>query len=187
MHHCSFSHGLSSFFSERPPHRLVGDRRRRPPARPACRPAAASSSALRPSGGCGAGQGDQPGLGPARRASARRLGRSCVLRTRAASRPCSTNRWRTRSTVAMLTSTASAIRSSGQAGPPSAASALSRMRAWASFWAAALPAAIRSCEGLAFLGGQRDDVLLHVGPPEAVIAPGEPIPTRPASRSVADY
>jgi hypothetical protein len=67
-----------------------------------------------------------------------------VLRDRAASRLSSTNRWRTRATVSVLTSTASAIRSSVQAGPPGAASALSRMRAWASFWAAALPAAIRS-------------------------------------------
>src|SRR5262249_8963131 len=39
-----------------------------------------------------------------------RLGLSCFLRARAASSPCSTNRWRTRSTVATLTSTASAIR-----------------------------------------------------------------------------
>src|SRR3954452_4680560 len=74
-----------------------------------------------------------------------RLGRSCFLRQRAASSPCSTNRWRTRSTVATLSSAASAIRASGQAGPPSAASALSRTRAWASFLAAALLAAIISC------------------------------------------
>src|SRR5207248_5570120 len=73
-----------------------------------------------------------------------RLGLSRVLRTRAASSPCSTNRWRTRATVSVLTSTASAVASSAQAGPPSARSALSRMRAWASFLAAALPAAIRA-------------------------------------------
>jgi hypothetical protein len=66
------------------------------------------------------------------------------LRARAASRLSSTNRWRTRATVSVLTSTASAMRSSVQAGPPGAASALSRMRAWASFWAAAVPAAISS-------------------------------------------
>jgi len=47
--------------------------------------------------------------------------------------------------VSVLVSRASAMRSSGQPGPPSAASALSRMRAWVSFWAAALPAAISSC------------------------------------------
>src|SRR5262249_33505346 len=58
-----------------------------------------------------------------------RAGRSRGLRPRAASRPCSTKRWRTRSTVATLTSTASAMRWSSQAGPPGAASALSRMRA----------------------------------------------------------
>ncbi len=46
--------------------------------------------------------------------------------------------------VATLTSTASAIHASGQAGPPAAASALSSTRAWASFRAAALPAAIKS-------------------------------------------
>src|SRR5262249_31729683 len=34
-----------------------------------------------------------------------RLGRSCFLRTRAASKPCSTNRWRTRSMVVTSTST----------------------------------------------------------------------------------
>src|SRR5512135_1191119 len=77
------------------------------------------------------------------RASARpssftsRTGRSRRLRSKAASRPSSTKRWRTRSTVATLTSKASAIWWSGQAGPPSAASALSRIRAWVSFRAAA--------------------------------------------------
>ena len=71
-----------------------------------------------------------------------RLGLACFFRDKAASRPSSTNRSRTRSTVAVLTSTASAIRWSVQAGPPSAASAFSKMRAWASFWAAAFPAAI---------------------------------------------
>ena len=53
------------------------------------------------------------------------------------------------------------MRSSVQAGPPSAASALSRIRACISFLAAALPAAIRLVEFLAFLGGQGDLVLLH--------------------------
>jgi hypothetical protein len=64
------------------------------------------------------------------------------LRARAASKPCSTKRWRARSTVATLTSAASAMRASAQAGPPGEASALSRMRAWASFLAEALPAEI---------------------------------------------
>ena len=32
-------------------------------------------------------------------------------------------------------------------------------------------------EDLAFLGGQRDDVLLQVVAPDVVIAPGEPIPS----------
>ena len=45
------------------------------------------------------------------------LGRACLLQAKAASSPCSTNRRRTRSMVAMLTSTASAIRPSAQAGP----------------------------------------------------------------------
>lgn len=55
-----------------------------------------------------------------RRTSARpsrlglREGWSCFLRSRAASNPCSTKRRRTRSTVAMLTSRASAIHPSGQ-------------------------------------------------------------------------
>ena len=73
-----------------------------------------------------------------------RLGLSCFLRTRAASRPCSTNRWRTRATVSGLTSTASAIASSVQPGPPSPSSAFNRMRAWVNFFAAAVPAAIRA-------------------------------------------
>jgi hypothetical protein len=53
--------------------------------------------------------------------------------------PCSTNRCRTRQTVDSPTSSASAISASDQPGPPSASSALSRMRAWVSFLAAALP------------------------------------------------
>ena len=40
------------------------------------------------------------------------------------------------------------MRASVQAGPPGPASALSRMRAWVSFLAAALPAAIKSCKEL---------------------------------------
>ena len=44
-----------------------------------------------------------------------------------------------------LTSTASTVRSSINLVPKGAASALRRIRAWVSFWAAALPAAIRSC------------------------------------------
>jgi hypothetical protein len=48
----------------------------------------------------------------------------------------------------------SAMGSSDQAGPPSAASALSRMRAWVSCFAAALSVVTRSCSGFAFLGGQ---------------------------------
>ena len=85
----------------------------------------------------------------------------------------------------MLTSTASAIRSSVQAGPPGAASALSRMRAWASFWAAALPAAIRSRQVLAFVGGQRDLVLLHGLPPDGVCPSGVPIRHRVRKLTVA--
>src|SRR5258708_24423044 len=59
--------------------------------------------------------------------------------SRAASRPSSTPRRRTRSTVGMLTSTAAAISVSGR---PSAA--LSKMRAWASRRAAPLPDAINA-------------------------------------------
>ena len=63
MHHCSFCHGLISFFCERPPHRLVGDRRDglqldqlvgQQPHRPRL-------AAVRRRG---AGHGDQPRLGP---------------------------------------------------------------------------------------------------------------------------
>ncbi len=50
---------------------------------------------------------------------------------------------RTRPMVAAPTLMASAMRWSGQAGPPSAASALSRIRTCISFWAAALPAVMR--------------------------------------------
>ncbi|QDU18934.1 hypothetical protein ETAA1_08320 [Urbifossiella limnaea] len=70
-----------------------------------------------------------------------RLGLAWAFRVRAAATPDSTNRWRTRPTVSVLTSTASAIRSSVHPGRPSAVSALSRMRAWATFWAAVRPAA----------------------------------------------
>src|SRR5215213_2899298 len=66
-------------------------------------------------------------------------------RCRAASRPSSTNAWRTRWTVDRPTSTASAILASGQPGPLSAWSALSRMRAWAWVVAAALPARNSAC------------------------------------------
>src|SRR5262249_19646715 len=49
-----------------------------------------------------------------------RLGRSWGLRPSACSRPRSTKRWRTRSTVRLPQSRASAMRASSQAGPPSA-------------------------------------------------------------------
>src|SRR5262249_21300575 len=58
-----------------------------------------------------------------------RLGRSWGLRPSADSRPRSTKRWRTRSTVRSPQSSASAIRASSQAGPSSAESALRRIRA----------------------------------------------------------
>jgi len=110
----------------------AGPSRRRccPPraARPACRPAAAESTACGP-GGWGAGQGDPPGRGQAVEL-ARAAGRFCCLWPRAASSPCSTKRCRTQATVDRPTSRASAILWSAQAGPPSAWSALSRIRAW---------------------------------------------------------
>jgi hypothetical protein len=65
------------------------------------------------------------------------------LSPRAAATPSSTNRRRTRATVASPTSTASAIRSFGQSGPPGAAFALSKTRARANFRADAWPARIR--------------------------------------------
>src|SRR5579859_496427 len=71
----------------------------------------------------------------------RRRTRAC----RAAWSPSSTKSWRTRCTVAILTSTAWLIAASSQAGSPSRTSALSRMRAWASVRAARLPAAIMVC------------------------------------------
>src|SRR6266851_4427550 len=58
----------------------------------------------------------------------------------AASGPSSTHRVRTRSTVERLTSSASTIWSSLQAGPPGPSSVLSRMRACISVRAAAFPA-----------------------------------------------
>src|SRR5258708_12277908 len=64
MHHCRFSHGLSSFFLTRvaPSH---GSRFPRFPARPACqRPSAYSSVRIRPVAGCTSGR---PGALPARR------------------------------------------------------------------------------------------------------------------------
>src|SRR5437764_8943173 len=64
---------------------------------------------------------------------------------RAAASPSSTKRWRTRCTVAALTSTAWLIAASSQTGSPSRTSALSRMRAWARVRAARLPTAIMSC------------------------------------------
>src|SRR5579885_2985624 len=73
-----------------------------------------------------------------------RLGRSWGLRPRAASGPRSTNRWRTRSTVRVPQSRASAMRASSQAGPPSAWSALSRMRARVMTRAERLPADTRA-------------------------------------------
>src|SRR5512143_3192454 len=73
-----------------------------------------------------------------------RLGWSWGLRLRAAVSPCSTNRRRTRSTVATLTSTAPARRISIQSGPSALTSALSRRRAWVSLLADALPTAIKS-------------------------------------------
>src|SRR3954449_9702439 len=64
------------------------------------------------------------------------------LGSSAADSPCSTNRWRARSIVRTLTRTAAAIVSSIHPGPPSASSAWSRTRAWASLRASALPCAI---------------------------------------------
>jgi len=62
MHHCSFCHGLISFFCERPPHRLVGDgldhlQFHEPVGQQLHGPAGAAV------GRAGAGQGDQAGLG----------------------------------------------------------------------------------------------------------------------------
>src|SRR6266540_2214415 len=64
--------------------------------------------------------------------------------SRAAAKLSSTKRRRTRSMVGMLTSTASAIAASVQAGPFGLWSALRRMRAWASLRAAPFPAPIKS-------------------------------------------
>src|SRR5215472_17345306 len=61
------------------------------------------------------------------------------LRVNAESRPSSTNSWRVRAMVSMLVSSASAIRLSLQASPASEASAFSRMRAFSSWPAGALP------------------------------------------------
>ena len=71
--------------------------------------------------------------------SYRRLG---GRRFSAAATPCSTHCRRTRKTVGWLTSTASAMASSTHAGPPGAWSALSRIRAWVSLRAGAVPAAM---------------------------------------------
>lgn len=66
-------------------------------------------------------------------------------RSSAAARLCSTNCWRTRPIVVVLTSSASLICSSVQAGPSGLASALSKMRACRSLRAAAFPAEIIWC------------------------------------------
>lgn len=74
--------------------------------------------------------------------SLRRYSRVGGRRFSAASTPCSTHCRRTRNTVGWLTSTASAMASSTQPGPPGAWSALSRIRAWVSLRAGAVPAAM---------------------------------------------
>src|SRR5439155_789216 len=75
--------------------------------------------------------------------SLRRYVRRGARRLRAASRPSSTNWRRTRATVGWLTSSASAMASSVQPGPTGRLSAFSKMRAWVSLRAGAVPAAMR--------------------------------------------
>ena len=68
-----------------------------------------------------------------------------LRRSNAASRPSSTNPFRTRSTVALATSTPWAMASSPQPGPSGPASAFSRILACISLRAAALPRESISC------------------------------------------
>src|SRR5215207_2864034 len=131
---------LREFF-ERPPHGLVGDLLHVPeldhpvgqqPQRPASPPL----------GGLQAGE--RHSCASARPSSTRLLGLPGFLGISATSRPSSQKRRRSRATVAALVSRASAIRPSVQAGPPSAASALSRIRAYSSLRACALPRRTRA-------------------------------------------
>ena len=82
------------------------------------------------------------------------------LRARTASNPSSTN-WRlVRSTVAMLVSSAAAIRLSLQPSPASDTSAFKRIRALVSSWAERLPLRINSPSSIAFLRVEPDHVFL---------------------------
>src|SRR5262249_18395896 len=104
------------------------------------------------------------------RASARpssvrsRLGLAGFLRDRAASTPCSTNRWRTRATVSGLTSTASAIFSPVHSGPPGAAGGgvdLGRDGGVGRFLGGRLAGGDRVRELLPLVGGEVPLVLLQ--------------------------
>ena len=77
------------------------------------------------------------------------------FRSRAAGNPSSTNAWRTRYTVEVPHSTASAIWPSSQPGPSAPASALSKMRAWSSTDAARFPVRIRSSSSVRSLAVRR--------------------------------
>ena len=94
------------------------------------------------------------------------------LRANTASNPSSTS-WRlVRSTVAMLVSSAAAIRLSLQPSPASDMSAFNRMRAFVSSWAERLPLQNQLVESIAFLRVEPDHVFLdgnlfpgHESPP----------------------
>src|SRR6266545_3883951 len=75
--------------------------------------------------------------------SLRRYARSGALRSTAAASPPAAYCWRTRATVVWWTSSATAIARSVQPGPASPWLALSRMRAWVSARAGAVPWPIR--------------------------------------------
>src|SRR5688572_5187098 len=72
--------------------------------------------------------------------SFRTYSRSGCLRCKAASRPCSTYRCRTRASVALPTSTATATAGSGKPGPSDPWSAFNKIRAWVNVRARAVPA-----------------------------------------------
>src|SRR5215210_7136259 len=96
--------------------------------------------------------------------------------TRAASKPSRANLPRTRKTVERLTSRASAILVSGQAGVCAASSAFRRMRAWLSWRAGARPLAIKpsSMSRSSALKSTGSFLFLGMGSPPHVLAAALP-------------
>ena len=164
MHHCSFSHGLRSF-AQRSAAPSRTRRPRPPPGAPVHRPAAAASSApARPAARCRRGRSDGPRR--PRRARARRPDPGACAPARPPA-PVSTTGGGTRATVAGWTSRARQWPHRVQPGPPSLWSALSRMRAWVSMRAGAVPCPIERAQLGTLRLGQHHGILglAHAGSP----------------------